>query len=106
MKRFSKKCFKQIMIHIKIKQELDSLKEIIRAKTGVKHKLSYGDVIIALIKCYKNYLRTEYPLNQGLLVDNKLEKENLSVSIPITPKPFSASYKLDGKTTASFSVES
>ena len=106
MKRLSKKWFKQIMIHIKIKQELDSLKEIIRAKTGVKHKLSYGDVIIALIKHYKNSLRTEYTLNQGLLVDNKLEKNNLSLSIPIKPKPFSATYKLDGKITASSSVES
>lgn len=106
MKRFSRRRFSQIMISKIIIQELGSLKEIIRAKTGVKHKLSYGDVIIALIKCYKNYLRTEYPLNQGLLVDNKLEKENLSVSIPITPKPFSASYKLDRKTTASISVES
>lgn len=94
------------MIHIKIKHELDSLKEFVRAETGVKHRLSYGDVIIALIKVYKNNIRTKYPLNPKLLVGNKLEKNNLSVSIPIKPKPFSAGYKLDEKIRTSYSVES
>jgi len=89
-----------------IKQELDSLKEIIRKEFNITHRISYADVIIFLIRQYKNSLRKEYPLSPSLLVVNKLEKKNLSVSIPITPKPFSALSKLDGKTRVSYSVES
>ena len=106
MKRLSKKWFSQIMIHKKIKQELDSLKEIVRIDTNAKHRISYADVIIFLIKHYTNSLRAEYPISQRLLVGNKVEKKDLRVSIPITPKPFSASSKLDEKTRVSYSVES
>lgn len=106
MKRLSKKWFKQIMIHITIKQELDSLKEIIRNEYNITHRISYADVILFLIRQYKNSLRKEYPLSPSLLVVNKLEKKNLRVSIPITPKPFRPSYKLDGKIRVSNSIKS
>ena len=106
MKRLSKKWFKQIMIHITIKQELEELKKIVRIHTRATHPISYADVIIFLIKHYKDSLRIEYPLNQKLLVVNKLKQNNLSVCTPITPRPYSESVKLDGKTRASYSVES
>jgi len=94
------------MIHITIKQELDSLKEIIRNEYNITHRISYADVILFLIRQYKNSLRKEYPLSPSLLVVNKLEKKNLRVSIPITPKPFRPSYKLDGKIRVSNSIKS
>ena len=106
MKRFSKNFFKQIMLPLLLKQTLDSLKETVRIDMKVNHPISYADVIIFLIKKYKESLRVEYPLNQSLLVGNKIKKENLNVSIPIPPKPFSAISKLDGKTRVSYSVES
>ena len=106
MKRFSKNFFKQIMLPLLLKQTLDSLKETVRIDMKVNHPISYADVIRFLIKKYKDSLRIEYPLSQSLLVGNKIKKENLNVSIPITPKPFSASSKLDEKTRVSYSVES
>jgi len=104
MKRLSKKWFSQIMIHKKIKQELDSLKEIVRINTNANHRISYGDVITFLIKQYKNSLRVEYPLSQGVLVGNEIEKKDLSVSIPIERKSFRVSSKLDGKQRVSYTL--
>lgn len=106
MKRLSKKWFSQIMIHKKIKQELDSLKEIVRIQTNVNHRISYADVIIFLIKHYKNSLQVEYQLNQNLLVGNVIEKKGLSVSIPMKNKSISVSSKIDGKSRVSYSLES
>ena len=104
MKRLSKKWFSQIMIHKKIKQELDSLKEIVRIETNTNHRISYADVIIFLIKHYKNSLRVEYPLSQGVLVGNEIEKKDLSVSIPLERKSFRVISKLDGKQRASYTL--
>ncbi len=73
MKRFSKKFFKQIMLPIPLKQELDKLKEIVRIDMNVNHPISYADVIIFLIKKYKETLRVEYPLSQNLLVGNEIQ---------------------------------
>ncbi len=106
MKRFSKKFYKQIMLPLQLKQELDQLKEIVRIDMNVNHPISYADVIKFLIKHYKNSLRVVYPISQRLLVGNEIQKENLNVSIPINPKPFSASSKLDEKIRVSFPVES
>jgi len=105
MKRLSKKWFSQIMIHKKIKQELDSLKEIVRVETNVNHRISYSDVIIFLIKQYKNSLRVEYPLSQSVLVGNAIEKKDLSVSIHLARKLTSVSSKLDGKSRVSYTLE-
>ncbi len=105
MKRLSKKWFSQIMIHKKIKQELDSLKEIVRIKTNVNHRISYADVIIFLIKHYKISLRVEYPLSQGVLVGNEIEKKDLSVSIPLEKKLTRVSSRLDGKSRISYTLE-
>ena len=102
----NKQWFKHISMHITIKQELEELKKIVRIHTHATHPISYADVIIFLIKHYKDSLRIEYPLNQKLLVVNKLEKNNLNVCTPITPRPYSESLKMDGKTRASFFVES
>jgi len=104
MKRFSKKWFSQIMIHKKIKQELDSLKEIVRIDTNPKRRINYADVISFLIKHYKNSLSVEYPLSQGVLVGNKLEKKDLSVSIHLERKSFRVSSKLDGKSRVSYTL--
>ncbi len=106
MKQKNKKPFKHINIHIKIKQELDELKEIVRVHTHAKHPISYADVIIFLIKHFKDSLRAEYPLNQKLLVGRKLKQKSLFVSTPIKPKPYSSSVTLDGKPRVSFSLES
>ena len=106
MKRKSKKWFSQIMIHKTIKHELDDLKETVRIHTRVNHRISYADVIIFLIKHYNKSLRVEYPIEEKLLVVNKLEKNNLSVCTPITPRPYSESVKLDGKTRVSNLLES
>ena len=106
MGKTNKRWFKHISIHITIQQELAELKQIVRIHTRVNHRISYADVIIFLIKHYKNSLQIEYPLNQGLQVGNKLEKKGLCVSTPITPRPYSASRKLDGKTRVSFLLES
>ena len=105
MKRFSRKWFSQIMIHKKIKQELDSLKEIVRIETKANHRISYADVIIFLIKHYKNSLRVEYPISQSVLVGNKIEKKDLSVSIHLAKKLTSVSSKLDGKSRFSYTLE-
>jgi len=102
----NKQRFKHISLHITIKQELDELKKIVRIHTHANHPISYADVIVFLIKHYKDSLRIQYPLNQKLLVGRKLEKNNLSVSIPINPKPYSASLKLDGKIRVSNSIKS
>jgi len=104
MKRSSKKWFSQIMIHKKIKQELDSLKEIVRINTNANHRTSYGDVISFLIKHYKNSLRVEYPLSQGVLVGNEIQKKDLSVSIPLKRKSLRVSSKLDGKQRVSYTL--
>jgi len=93
------------MIHKKIKQELGSLKEIVRVKTNVNHRISYADVIIFLIRHYKNSLRVEYPLSQVVLVENKIEKKDLSVSIHLAKKLTSVSSKLEGKSRFSYSLE-
>ena len=106
MKRLSKKWFSQIMIHKKIKQELDSLKEIVRIETNANHPISYADVIIFLIKNYKNSLQVEYPLSQGVLVGNAIKKKGLSVSIPLERKSTSVSSKLDGKSRVSYTLKS
>ena len=94
------------MLSILLKQELDDLKETVRIDMNVNHPISYADVIRFLIKHYKNSQRVEYPISQRLLVGNNIERENLSVSIPITPKSLRAISKLDGKTRVSYSVES
>jgi len=78
MKRLSKKWFSQIMIHKKIKQELDSLKKLVCVETNAKHRISYADVIIFLIKEYKKSLRVECPISQSILVGNKLQKKYLN----------------------------
>jgi len=104
MKRLSKKWFSQIMIHKKIKQELDSLKELVHINTKVNHRISYADVIIFLIKEYKKSLRVEYPLSQGLLVENKIKEKNVSVSIHLERKSLRVSSKLDGKQRASYTL--
>lgn len=96
MKRSSKKWFSQIMIHKKIKQQLDELKNIIALETNSTHKLSYGDVISHLIKEYKKSKSLEYTIEEKLLV-----------SVPLKQvRPLSVSSKLDGKTRVSFSLKS
>ena len=100
-----KKPFKHVTLHEKLLQELESFKGIVGQELGVKRFISNADVIKVFIKHYKDYLRTVYTLNQKLLVGNKLEKNNLSVTNSITPKPYSASVTLDGKHRVSFSLE-
>jgi len=94
------------MIHKTIKAELDELKEVVRIHTRANYRISYADVIVFLIKHYKDTLKSEYALNQKLLVAKNIEKNNLSVSRPLTPKPYSAITKLDQKTRVSFLLES
>lgn len=106
MKRFSRKWFSQIMIHKKIKHELDSLKEDVRRETKVNYRISYGDEIIFLIEHYKKTQRVEYPLMQSLLVGNVIAKKNLHVSMPLNRNVTRLSYKLDGKLLASTSLKS
>ena len=106
MKRFSKKWFSQIMIHKKIKQELDFLKETVRKETKVNHRISYGDEIIFLIEHYKKTQRIEYPLLQSLLVGNVIAKKNLHVSMPLKRNFTRVSSKLDGKLLTSTSLKS
>jgi hypothetical protein len=102
----NKKPFRHITLHIKLKQELEELKEMVRVHTRAKGNISYGDVIRFLIKHYKESLRTEYPVKQKLLVGKKITNNNLFVSTLIKPKPASTSIKLDGKTRVSFWLES
>ena len=97
MKRFSKKWFSQIMIHKKIKQELDFLKETVRKETKVNHRISYGDEIIFLIKHYKKTQRQENSLMQSLLVGEVIEEKKLCVSTPIKDNRTRVSSNLDGK---------
>ncbi len=106
MKRFSRKWFSQIMIHKKIKQELDSLKETVRRETRVNYRISYGDEIIFLIEHYKKTQRIEYPLLQSLLVGNAIAKKNLYVSMPLKGNSIRVSSKLDGKLLGSTSLKS
>ena len=106
MGKTNKKNFAHLTINKKLKHELDLLKEIVRKEMDVTRTIWYPDVIIFLINHYRNSSRVEYPLNQGLQVGNKLEKKGLCVSTPITPRPYSASRKLDGKTRVSFLLES
>ena len=101
-----KKPFTHVSMHKKIKQELLELKETVRIHTHGDYDPSYANVIVFLIKHYKDSLRVEYPLNQKLLVGNTLQNKKLNVLTSITPKPYSASVKLNGKTRASYSVES
>ena len=106
MGKTNKKNFTHLTVNKKLKHELDLLKQIVRKEMGVTHTIWCPDVINFLISHYRNSSRVEYPLKQGLQVGNKLEKKGLSVSIPITPRPYSASRKLDGKTRVSFLLES
>ena len=106
MKRFSRKWFSQIMIHKKIKQELDSLKETVARETKVNHRISYGDEINFLIKHYKKTQRLEFPLLPSLLVGNVIAKKNLHVSMPLERNVTRLSYKLDGKLLGSTSLKS
>ena len=106
MKRFSRKWFSQIMIHKKIKQELDSLKETVRRETKVNYRISYGDEINFLIEHYKKTQRVEYPLMQSLLVGNVIAKKNLHVSMPLNRNVTRLSSKLDGKLLTSTSLKS
>jgi hypothetical protein len=106
MGKTNKKNFTHITINKKLKQELDLLKETVRKELGVTRIIWCPDVINFLINHYRNSSKVEFLLNQKLLVGNKLEKENLSVAIPVTPKPFRPFYELDEKTRASYFVES
>ena len=94
------------MIHKKIKQELDSLKEAVRRETKVNYRISYGDEIIFLIEHYKRTQRIEYPLLQSLLVGNVNAKKNLHVSVPLNRNVTKVSSKLDGKLLTSTSLKS
>jgi len=105
MNRLSKKFFKQIMLPIQIKQELDQFKEIVRIDMNVNHPISYADVIKFLIKRYKETIKIVYPLSQKLLLGKNLENKNLNVSIPLEKKSINTSSKLDGKMRVSYNVE-
>ena len=105
MKRYSKKFFKQIMLSIPLKQELDQLKEIVRIDMNVNHPISYADVIRFLIREYKKSIRMVYPLSQKLLLGKNLENKNLNVSIPLERKTIGTSSSIDGKTRVSYNVE-
>ena len=94
------------MIHKKIKQELDSLKETVRRETGVNYRISYGDEIIFLIEHYKKTQRLEFPLIPKLLVGNVIAKKNLHVSVPLNTNFTRVSSKLDGKLLTSTSLKS
>ena len=106
MGKTNKENFTHITINKKLKHELDLLKEIVRKELGVTRTIWCPDVINFLINHYKNSSKIEFLLNQKLLVGHKLEQNNLSVVTCITPKPYSASVKLDGKTRVSFLLES
>ena len=82
------------MIHKVLKKELDSLKQSIAVDNNIDYSLSYGDVIIFLIKHYKKE-RKEYSIEEKLLV-----------SVPLKQVSLLHSTKLDGKTRVSYSVES
>ncbi len=106
MGKTNKKNFTHITINKKLKYELDLLKETVRKEMGLTRTIWCPDVITFLINHYRNSSRVEFPLKQKLLVVNKLEKNNLSVCTHITPRPYSESVKLDGKTRVSFLLES
>lgn len=94
------------MIPNSAKVELDKLKEDVRIHTRANYRISYADVINFLINHYNNSFRKEYPLRQKILVSKNVQKNNLCVSTPITPKPYSAMRKIDQKTRVSFLLES
>ena len=116
MGRTNKQWFKHISVHIRIQQELKELKKDVRIHTRATHPISYADVVIFLIKKYKESLRPEYPLEEKLFVVNNLEEKlfvvnnleenNSSVYPHRKPRPYSESVKLDGKTRVSFLLES
>jgi len=94
MGRFNKSWFKQIMINILIKNQLDQLKTIIRKQMNSNCELSYCDEIKFLIKYFRESKRIEVPLEPALLLGSSLSNQGLKISS-----------KLDGKQRVSFSLE-
>jgi len=105
MRRFSKKWFSQIMIHKLLKRELDELKSIVTIEISANWKLSYGDVILYLIKDFKKSRLTEYPIEQKLLSGTSFSSTKLKVSVPLKKISVSTATKLDGKQRVSYSLE-
>lgn len=95
MGRFNKNWFKQIMVNILIKKELDQLKTIIRKLMNSNYELSYSDEIKFLIKYFKESCRIEVPLEPSLWSGNSFRNSRLKTTI-----------KLQEKTIAAFSFES
>lgn len=84
MKRASREWFKQIMISIVLKKDLDLLKQTMKKEYNINYNLSYADVITILVDNYKK---------KHLIFD--LDKK-LRLSMPLTePKKFFVSYNLD-----------
>jgi hypothetical protein len=101
MKRLSKKWFSQIMIHKQLKQEFDELKEHVRIDTHAKHRISYADVIIFLIREYRKSLKVVHPLSHKTLVGAKLKRRNPKIAMPLI-KSTTVATKLDGRTRVRF----
>ena len=106
MKRFSRKWFSQIMIHKLLKKELDELKSIVSKEIPSTHPISYADVIIILIKEFKEKRKIEYLIEPKLMIKNSFSGTKLNASIPLRKTSLASGSKLDGKQRISFSIES
>ena len=104
MKRFSRKLFSQIMINNSLKNELDQLKLIVANEIFVTWNLSYGDVIVYLLKKFKQQT-LEYKIEPKLLIANQINKSNLKISIPLNNNRISSSKKIDKKLRVSCTLE-
>ena len=107
MKRFSKKWFSQIMIHKKLKRDLDELKSSIANEISATWKLSYGDEISYLIDYFKKSKHIEYPIEEKLLLGTSFSSTKLKIAVPLEKiSSISSATKLDGKQRYFYSVES
>ena len=102
MKRFSRRSFSQIMLSKKLKLKLDKLKYLIGKEISATWNPSYNDVISYLIDEYTKSRKTEYQLEEKLIVASSI-KPKLTVAIPLK-KIYQTN--LEQKKLVSFNLES